>query len=215
MTYTVYKHTSPSGKVYIGITSMKPEYRWRNGMGYSRSPIFYKAIQKYGWDNFKHEILAEGLTKEQAQQMEIDLIAHYKSNDKNHGYNMSTGGESGHAGCSDSEELRRWKSDRFSGENNPHYGKHHTEEARLRISEAHKGKKLSPEVCHAISEGHKGLRCKPICQYTLDDVFIREWKSMSEASEKTGISIGNICSTCKGRFKQTGGYIWRYKDGLQ
>lgn len=27
--YTVYKHTSPSGKCYIGITLTKPEYRWR------------------------------------------------------------------------------------------------------------------------------------------------------------------------------------------
>lgn len=32
--YTVYKHTSPSGKVYIGITCRKPEYRWNHGKGY-------------------------------------------------------------------------------------------------------------------------------------------------------------------------------------
>lgn len=29
--YTVYKHTTPSGKVYIGITGQKPERRWQNG----------------------------------------------------------------------------------------------------------------------------------------------------------------------------------------
>lgn len=26
--YCVYKHTSPSGKVYVGITKLKPKYRW-------------------------------------------------------------------------------------------------------------------------------------------------------------------------------------------
>ena len=32
--YIVYRHTSPSGKVYIGITSYKAEIRWNNGKGY-------------------------------------------------------------------------------------------------------------------------------------------------------------------------------------
>lgn len=35
--YTVYKHTSPSGKVYIGITKKKPEYRWNHGRGYKET----------------------------------------------------------------------------------------------------------------------------------------------------------------------------------
>ena len=34
--YSVYKHTAPNGKVYIGITSRKPEYRWNNGRAISR-----------------------------------------------------------------------------------------------------------------------------------------------------------------------------------
>ena len=54
--YVVYKHTTPSGKVYIGITGLKPERRWRNGNGYKDNEHFYRAILKYGWDNIKHEI---------------------------------------------------------------------------------------------------------------------------------------------------------------
>ena len=50
-------HTSPSNKKYIGITSLKPEYRWNKGNGYKTQTVFYRAIQKYGWDNFKHEII--------------------------------------------------------------------------------------------------------------------------------------------------------------
>ena len=32
--FTIYKHTSPSGRCYIGITKYKPKYRWNNGKGY-------------------------------------------------------------------------------------------------------------------------------------------------------------------------------------
>lgn len=49
--YTVYKHTCPNGKVYIGITKRNVEKRWLNGKGYERQPHFYNAILKYGGDN--------------------------------------------------------------------------------------------------------------------------------------------------------------------
>lgn len=58
--YCVYKHTSPSGKVYAGITKLKPKYRWNNGKGYTRTDeqiLFKRAIIKYGWDNFTHTII--------------------------------------------------------------------------------------------------------------------------------------------------------------
>ena len=42
--YCVYKHTSPSGKVYIGQTSINPLDRWQNGKGYKKQ-AFYNAIK--------------------------------------------------------------------------------------------------------------------------------------------------------------------------
>ena len=65
--YTVYKHTSPSGKVYIGITGIEPEKRWRKGWGYNHNTYFINAVKKYGWDNIKHEIIDTNLTKEEAE----------------------------------------------------------------------------------------------------------------------------------------------------
>lgn len=51
--YTVYKHTSPSGKVYIGITCRKPEYRWNHGKGYKEILWLDKGKLKFfgtkGW----------------------------------------------------------------------------------------------------------------------------------------------------------------------
>ena len=90
--YKVYMHTSPSGKVYVGITKLKTSQRWRNGEGYKNNIHFYSAIQNYGWDNFAHEILFENLSKKEAEKIEIDLISIYKANDKNFGYNIASGG---------------------------------------------------------------------------------------------------------------------------
>ena len=73
-TWTVYKHTTPSNKVYIGITHMKPEYRWNHGRGYKSNHHFYNAILKYGWENITHEILATGLTQDQAETLEREYI---------------------------------------------------------------------------------------------------------------------------------------------
>lgn len=92
-------HTSPSNKKYIGITSLKPEYRWNKGNGYKTQTVFYRAIQKYGWDNFKHDILFEGLNEQDAKKKEIELIAKYKTNLKkyqnpSYGYNNDDGGNS-------------------------------------------------------------------------------------------------------------------------
>ena len=68
--YTVYKHVSPSGKQYIGITKWDVEKRWSNGEGYKQCSYFYNAIQKYGWDNFEHIILYTNLSREKACEIE-------------------------------------------------------------------------------------------------------------------------------------------------
>lgn len=95
--FCVYKHTSPSGKSYIGITSRKPSQRWLNGGGYIGQPKFYNAIEKYGWENFSHEVLFSGLSEEEACNKEIELIKKYDSIEN--GYNCSTGGQYGAAGA--------------------------------------------------------------------------------------------------------------------
>lgn len=81
------------GRKYIGITCQKPEKRWRNGKGYKHSACFWNAIQKYNWDNFRHEILFENLTKEQACNKEKALIKLFNTMDHNYGFNLTQGGE--------------------------------------------------------------------------------------------------------------------------
>lgn len=93
-TYCIYKHTNKiNGKIYIGQTCQKPEYRWgSHGQFYTeRQPAIYAAIQKYGWENFEHEILEENLTQDEANVKETYWIQYYKSNIN--GYNLTEGGE--------------------------------------------------------------------------------------------------------------------------
>lgn len=91
--YTIYMHRNKlNNKVYIGQTCQKPEYRWNNGKNYSHCNAFFRAITKYGWDNFEHIILFEGLSQEEANQKEIELINLYHSTDRNYGYNCQLGG---------------------------------------------------------------------------------------------------------------------------
>lgn len=97
--YSVYKHTNLiNGKVYIGLTSQSPQQRWKHGNGYIHNSHFWAAIQKYGWDEgFKHEVLFSGLTKEEAEQKEIELIAEYDSTNRDKGYNILAGGGASNA----------------------------------------------------------------------------------------------------------------------
>lgn len=92
--WCVYMHTLFDGRKYIGITSQKLARRWRNeGKGYKKQVYFWNAIKKYGWNNFKHDILFENLTKNQACLKEQALIKLFDTTDHRYGFNLTTGGE--------------------------------------------------------------------------------------------------------------------------
>ena len=88
--YSVYCHTFPNGKKYIGI-SCECEKRWNNGNGYNSQPKMKKAIKKYGWENIRHDIVLDGLSKEQANKLEKYLIA--ELNTIQNGYNVTIGAD--------------------------------------------------------------------------------------------------------------------------
>lgn len=147
--YCIYKHTNIiNNKVYIGLTSLSLVKRCgSNGNNYSHSTYFYSAILKYGWNNFSHEILEENLTKQEAEEREKYYIQLYKSNNKEFGYNLTSGGELGKTyssfvrekmslkkkGVPLSEEHRKHISEATKGKNNSNYGKHCSEETKEKI----------------------------------------------------------------------------------
>lgn len=91
--YTVYMHISPSNKRYIGITCQEVKKRWLNGNGYGNNDYFTKAIKKYGWNNFQHIIIVKGLTKEEAEWLEVELIRELDTTNRDKGYNITEGGK--------------------------------------------------------------------------------------------------------------------------
>lgn len=211
--FSVYKHTCPNGKVYIGITGQNPLRRWRNnGEGYRHKQVlFYRAILKYGFANIKHEILFAGLTKEEAEAKEIELIAEYKSNNPKYGYNATNGGLcSGTITDEQKEKLRR-----------ANLGKEHTEETRRKIAEANKGK-------HSISQEHrrklvearkrngsyvawnkgKKVPTKEVIQCDKDGNEIKRYPNAYTARKEVGAY--HILDCCKGKRKTDKGFVWRY-----
>ena len=76
--YIIYMHTSPSNKKYIGITKQEPILRWgKNGERYKRCTSFWRAINKYGWENITHEMIDTAETLEEANQKEQFYISKY------------------------------------------------------------------------------------------------------------------------------------------
>lgn len=55
------------------------------------------------------------------------------------------------------------------------------------------------------------LNIKPIIQFTTDGVKIREWASMSEASETLKIGLSSLSSCCHNKTKTAKGYIFKFK----
>lgn len=152
--WSVYIHTNKiNNKVYVGITSWSPKDRWGyNGNRYSKEEqsVFYRAIQKYGWDGFEHIIFAEDLTEAEAKHMEILLIALYKSNcrrykNPSYGYNMTDGGD-GTTGRACTEETKQKIREKATGRVWSKQQKEDRRELYKRIKNPFAGKAHSDEV---------------------------------------------------------------------
>ena len=226
--WVLYLHTTPCGKRYYGITSQKPKHRWNNGKGYKNNLYFTRAIKKYGWDNITHEILQEGLTKYEAQELEQYMIQWYDTDNQKNGYNLTRGGEGTKGICGEksvwygkhfSEEHRQKLRESHKGEKHPNYGKHLPEETRQKISEAHKGMKSSEEARRKQSETRKGKyvgknspRAKSVICLTTKKIFL----TIMDASDCYNIkNSSDISGCCRGRKKSSGKYngqklVWKY-----
>lgn len=202
--YYVYRHTSPSGKVYVGITKQKPKYRWNNGKGYTRADdqiLFKRAIIKYGWNNFTHTIILDNVSEIEAKYTERYLIRWYKIH--NLSYNITDGGDGAlgagytHTGWHHSTESKRKMSESrkgiLAGMNNPMFGRHETNPAFGKLGKAHPAS-------------------KEVRQYTKEGIFVRHWDCISDVERELNIKVTNITACCNGRAKTAGGYIWERKN---
>ena len=203
--YTVYLHINKvNKKVYVGITSIRVENRWREGKGYKKCEIMNKAILKYGWSNFEHIILCK-TSKDRAIILEKSLIKFYKN--RRISYNISGGGE----GAGTVSEYTKEKLRQYKGEKSSMFGKHPSKDTSwLAPYRLRKGKE-SPMYGRKPSENTLLAHRKVILQFSLDGEFIKEFSSIKEASGEIGISKLAIVHCLKGKTKKAGGYKWKYK----
>lgn len=210
--YYVYCHLNKiNNKRYFGITKQFPEHRWGvDGVNYKdKCPHFWSAIVKYGWNNFEHIIIASKLTKQDACQMEIDLIAEYKTQNGEFGYNILEGGTA----PTIPDEVRRKMSVAMMGNTN---GAGHpcSEEKKRKISEAQKGRVFTEEHKQKISESKSGKPHKPLTKETKDKiskshkkkkVYCPEldtvYESIQDCARKTNTEATTVCACCKGRIR--------------
>ena len=209
MSFIVYCHTNIiNGKQYIGITSMSLEERCgKDGIRYKNCVAFWNAIQKYGWDNFSHKVLAYDLTREKANELEIYYISKLNTIAPN-GYNLAPGGEV----YERTEEWRKHMSEVMTG-NKSRTGMKNSEAHKKRMSEFMRGNKFG-KYHKVTSEYIERIKLSqpqrvPVVQYTKDGTFIAEYISISDASRITGVNGNNIRGAVKGRLKSAGGFVWK------
>lgn len=212
--YSVYKHTAPNGKVYIGCTSQRPAQRWQRGRGYMYNADFFSDILRYGWDNIQHEVICVCDNKISAHRVETALIAQYKSNDARYGYNVSIGG----AGrtqvgkpvvCIDTGVVYETAKDaeKSTGANCMHIGgccRHERRYAgglRWAFADDYDAINAPPQPRKRYSRN--GLRVLCIETGTI-------YVSASVAAEITGVVCSGINRACRGERKTAGGYHWKY-----
>lgn len=218
--YCVYMHKNKmSGKVYIGITGGNPEYRWANGKGYEKNDHFTYSINKYGWDNFEHIILFDGLTKKEAENKEIELISYYDSTNQDNGYNIQKGGN-----LTQSKTVYQY--DRYTGQFIDKYESMKMAEKYTGVnasdissvcrgirnasklyyfSYTFLGDALSRDILEVIKTNNNKVK---VAQYDFNGNLIRIYNSISEANNVLlGKDRGRKSITFQHRTSY--GYIWK------
>lgn len=204
-----------NGKLYIGQHTRTMNLKdiddsWYLGSG----DALHMAIAKYGEENFTREIIYECESKSELDYMEKVFINYYNAVKNEDFYNIAGGGQGVGSGENHTmygkhhtAEAKRKISEATRGENNPMYGKNHTDETKKKISMS----KIGVVIPHTEEWNHKiGLsNSKPVAQYNEDGELLAVFRSRTEAEEITGIQHQCIGKCVRGERKTAGGYVWK------
>ena len=133
----VYKTTNKiNNKIYVGKHNKEGDDYLGSGLRLK------KAIEKYGLDNFKREIL-EHCTEEVVNKRETYWIKKLESQNPKIGYNLAPGGDGGNIAPWTKErkqKIRDAKKNKYRGKDNPNYGNHWSDKQKANLSKKLKGK---------------------------------------------------------------------------
>lgn len=100
-------------------------------------------------------------------------------------------------------------------------GKHHSQESKKKMSEAHKGKTLSEEHKRKVGVALKGHKVSDDGRKRIGEAHSKAvrcvetgeiFSSITKAQEATHIHKSNISSCCRGKAKTAGGYHWEFVE---
>ena len=207
-----------NNKQYIG-QSIDIETRWQQHKTSNKNYILYQAFKKYGLENFSFEIIEE-CSREKLNETEQYWIKYYNTLTPN-GYNMTFGGDScGHEQLEKSVQqytlegkyVQQFNSikeaERVTGIDNANISACCKHKNHYYSAGGFQWKYTDDDI---IIKKYSNKQLKPILQYDLQDNFIKEFNSVSEAAEAVNRTTANISSACK-RKGSSGGYKWRYKE---
>ncbi len=173
-----------NNKVYVGQSYSETE-RWRQHKYAARSkPRQYIdcAMKKYGISNFTYEVIANSLTQDDGDFIEIELIKQFNSQDRMLGYNISPGGD------------KVWNKG-LQKEKHPMFGKHHSEETKMKMANSRIGIILGPhskETKKKISDANKGKVRSIECLQKLSKAKLGKKRGDMLIEIKQKISQSNI-----------------------
>ncbi|NJO65079.1 MAG: hypothetical protein HC836_45315 [Richelia sp. RM2_1_2] len=239
MNYIVYKVTSPSNKVYIGITkyslaNRRAKHIW-SAKNNKKKIKFNKAILKYK-DLLKWEVIKQGLSQTLAKKYEIYYIKFYNSYKK--GYNATLGGDS--ITWVNSPKMTRHqagKNGQLKQSQNPNHKLNLSKAlksyfsnnlpARKNISLKTKARLLNPENNKKHREALKKVFSlpeqrlanskrqggKPFNVYCyVSKKYIGTWEIQADCNTSLGICNGKIAACLKGSRTHTKNYIFKYTE---
>ena len=184
-----------NNKIYIGQTRQGYRKRFIQHMcPTDGSPLLKRAVDKYGRESFKCELIDIAESQYEANEKEKLWIKILGTHKKSNGYNLAMGGCIG----SFNEDTLKKMSESHKGEKNHFYGKHHTEKSKRIMSEKKKG----------VYCGNKHPQARKVRCVETGEVF----DTIKDAETKYKISHGKISSVCRGKYgrKTAGGFRWEW-----
>ncbi len=202
----IYRIVSPTNRIYIGKTfNLKRRIESYKGLFCKGQRILFNSLSKHGWDKHIFEILFEDYcTNEYLSELEVNYIFKYnsfKECNPEFGMNLTLGGE-GVIGLKHTEETKKMISETKKNSKRT--------ENEILGSEKRRGQKVnkSDEWIKNNSESIK----KPILQYDLNGVFIKEWKSAKDVQTELGFCRKNLSANLRGITNKAYDFIWIYKN---
>ena len=223
-----------NGKIYVGSTDNPKErwdsHRWKLSGDSHHNDHLQNTYNRHGIDIFIFEIIHTQEVKDREELYDIEDKWIIKTDCLNPevGYNLKLGS---HGPVHSPETLEKMRMANY-GKFNPFYGKHHTDEAKEKMSESHKGMQprlgaiLSPEAKQKIGDAHRGMKATEEhilanrnAGRSTDKAVIRlsepvvEYSTIGEACRQNSIkNTTNLVAHLKGKTATCGGYKWKYKS---